>query len=117
MRTEILMDAKTPFVKNILRAINYRKRKAYIVLAERMSYSGTFWDGGSRNEYTAVNLDNFISVNGPQFAPPQFGGPNEVQFDIPIGVAIIQHGIFCGKPATAFIHINPNGQSIPALLQ
>lgn len=86
----------------------YRKRKAFIRSTAKMALSGTYWDGGTRSTYTAVNIESGYSLGAPQYSPPQFGGPKtDPQVDIPEGVAIIKTGIFCGKTATATVYVNP----------
>lgn len=97
-----------PEVAAIIRAADpsYRKRYAYLMPREAVELSGTYWSGGSRSTYTAVNLETGKSAGAPQYNPPQFGG-REPTVQIPEGVAIVQTGIFCGKPATAYVSVNP----------
>src|SRR3990167_6426189 len=99
-----------PEIARIVRAVaqRYNKRKAFFSVSETVALTGTYWDGGSRDTYTAVRLSDGFSLGAPQYAPPQFGGPARTpETTIPAGVAIIQTGIFCGKPATAHIWISP----------
>lgn len=97
-----------PTVKAILRAIGSKQRKAYIREATEVTYSGTYWDGGSRSEYTAVRLTDMSAVHGPQFNPPQFGGPQrDPVVAVPPGIVIVEHGYFCGKPSRPYINVNP----------
>lgn len=107
----IHIDLKAaPEVLRVIRAVDpsYRKHKAILRVCESVTLSGTYWDGGSRSTYTAVNLSTGRNSGAPQYDPPQFGGPRtDPRVSIPEGVAIVQTGIFCGKTATAFVYLNP----------
>ena len=90
-----------------LRPVGYKKRKAFIQSREKITLSNTYWDGGSRSSYTIVNLttgkttyDSYAAV------PPQFGGVAPV-VEIDNDIAIIETGVFCGKPATASVFVSP----------
>ena len=96
-----------PVAARILAAINYRKHRACIKVRETVKISGTYWDGGSRSEYTAVQISSGQSITGMRFDPPQFGGPSsDPVVPIPDGVAVVEHGTCCGKAATAYIYMN-----------
>lgn len=89
-------------------APDYRKRDARIMPTATVTLANTYWDGGSRCEYTAVELATGRVSAAPQYAPPQFGGPASAPVvSIPAGIAIVQTGTFCGKPATATVYVNP----------
>jgi len=107
----ITLDLKAaPEVLRVIRAADpsYRKHKTILRVCDSVTLSGTYWDGGSRSSYTAVDLATGRSKGAPQYDPPQFGGPSTApRVSIPEGVAIVQTGIFCGKTATAFIYLNP----------
>ena len=108
MREYLSVDASQPALRRILDAVGSRKRKASVEVSESVCYSGTYWDGGSRTEYTAVSLSDFRAVNGARFNPPQFGGPRvDPVVAVPPGIVIVEHGTFCGKPATPCVHVNP----------
>jgi hypothetical protein len=101
-------SVKASAVREILAAVGSRKRTAYIYPTTEVTYSGTFWDGGSRTVYTAVELATGRAVTGVRFDPPQFGGPRvDPVVQIPRGVVIVEHGTFMGKPATPRIHVHP----------
>lgn len=100
-----------PEVTRVIRAADpkYRKPKAVLITTPRTELSGAFWEGGSRNTYHAVEIATGRVMPSPQYNPPQFGGPAQAPtVDIPEGVAIVKTGVFCGKPATAFVYIHPN---------
>ena len=69
-----------PEILRVIRAADptYRKTKAFIYTRESVTLHGTYWDGGSRSTYTAVELATGRNKGAPQYAPPQFGGPEGV---------------------------------------
>lgn len=102
--------AKYPDIARVIRAADpsYRKKNAFVSVREKVSLDGTFWDGGSRSTYTAVNLATFASAGAPHYSPPQFGGPRVTpEVPVPEGFVIVETGIFCGKTATAHVSVNP----------
>lgn len=112
MHTITLKDS--PEVLRVIRAADatYRKHKAWLHAAETVALSGTYWDGGSRDTWTAVDLATGRSKGAPQYDPAQFGGPATAPVvAIPEGVAIVRTGIFCGKPATASVYLHPSNMA------
>ena len=103
-------DLRTaPEVLRVIRAASasYKKRSASVVATDEVELHGTYWDGGSRSTYTAVDLATMRSRGAPQYAPPQFGGPRQApRVVIPDGVAIVETGVFCGKTASACVYVN-----------
>jgi hypothetical protein len=97
-----------PELKRLLQAADpsYKKHKVSVHVCKSVSMHDTYWSGGTRYTCTAVRLDNCKAVTGPQFNPPNFGGPSPT-VEIPVGVAIVKTGIFCGKTAQASIILNP----------
>ena len=99
-----------PALKNqVLRVLpKYRKHKAIVVFADSVEMHDTAWDGGSRSSYSFLNTATGSMYDAPQYAPPQFGGPREApRRQIPAGTIGISCGIFCGKPATVTVYLNP----------
>jgi hypothetical protein len=99
-----------PEIKRVIQSADptYKKRKAFITITEKVELYGTYWDSGSRNTFTAVNLATGSVVTGPQYAPPQFNGPKETPVVIlPDGIVMVKTGYFCGKTATATVYVNP----------
>jgi hypothetical protein len=108
MQTINLSDS--PELAKLIRAADstYKKRTAYVHVRADVTLSGTYWDGGSRSTYHAVNLATRKVSAAPQYSPPQFGGPiADPTVSIPAGAAIVRTGTFCGKPATAAVYLNP----------
>lgn len=99
-----------PEIKRVIQSADpsYKKRKAFLSVADKVELYGTYWDGGTRNTYTAVNLATGAVVTGPQYNPPQFGGPRENPIvEIPEGIVIVKTGVFCGRTAFATVYVNP----------
>jgi hypothetical protein len=109
MQTLTLKD--NPELKTIIKAAfpDYRKQNCFVHVSTECTLSGTYWDGGSRSTYVAVNLSTKRSAGAPQYDPPQFGGPQrDPKCAIPAGIAIVKSGTFCGKTAIAQIFIHPD---------
>ena len=107
---QVIILKSAPELTRVIRcaAADYRKRHAFVYVRDNVDLSNTFWDGGSRSTYTAVDLATGKASTAEQYAPPQFGGPRApLNVAIPPGVAIVETGYFCGKPATASVYINP----------
>lgn len=109
------IDLKTaPEIVRVIRAADpsYRKHQATLSARETVCLSGTYWDGGSRSTYTAVDLLTCRSKGAPQYDPPQFGGPKvDPVVSIPEGIAIVETGVFMGKTATARVYVNPSNMA------
>ena len=100
-----------PELRRLIQAAfpDYRKKSAFLSAATDVTLSGTYWDGGSRNEYAAIDLATGRNAGAPQYDPPQFGGPRtDPRVQLPVGVAIVRAGTFCGKPATAHVYLHPD---------
>ena len=100
------------FLRDCLKAIGYRKRRAVVYLVTGCEVYGTNWSGGSRNEYTTFDSQGVVVGHpreGGNWMRPE---PTTVEFTQSTPLCI-QAGTFCGKPGTAFIYIHPRfAQSI-----
>jgi hypothetical protein len=119
-KTMIVQLKEHPELKAIVLAAfpSYKKHQAIIHTADSVSLSGTYWDGGSRSTYVAVDLETRRSKGAPQYNPPQFGGPKVVpEVSLPNGIVIVEGGTFCGKTATVTIFIRPDNMTklLPAV--
>jgi hypothetical protein len=106
METVTLKDR--PDLLKIIRAVDpkFRKQKAFLHHRNEVTLSGTYWDGGSRSSYFLVNLDTGYVKPAAHYAPPQYGGPRQDPVQkIEAGFAVVEMGIFCGKPATPSIYL------------
>ena len=89
-----------------IQSTTYKKRKAFVQSRTKVELSNTYWDGGSRSTYAIVNLTTGQVSPCAQYAPPQFGG-NAPTIELDNDTAVIETGIFCGKPATASVFVSP----------
>lgn len=98
-----------PELARVIRAADpsYRKREACLLGRETVTIHDSYWDGGSRYTYHAIDLRTLRALPAPQYSPPQYGGPTPT-VTIPEGVAIVKTGIFMGKTATATVYIHPS---------
>ena len=117
-----------PEVKRVIQAAfpEYRKLKAYLsAFPEGGKQINSYWDGGSRSYYKLVHIPTLQSYfAGPLTSHPYFDierhGMALKQDDyvtvdhvgnvtlktLPESWALVESGIFCGKPATAHVYLN-----------
>lgn len=117
-----------PEIKAVVTAAfpGYKKHKAWIrAIGPSGQGINSYWDGGSRAEYAMVDLVTGRRVALPTNTHPWYdiaraglagGEDSAVVVDhrgnvtlkyLPEGVALVQAGTFCGKPATAMVILNP----------
>ena len=118
------IELKTaPELKRLLSAIGYKKHKCYVSVFPTSGMDiNSYWDGGSRDEYTLVDLVSGRPRSMPSSTHPYFDiarkgivGENEVLSVsdrgnitlkiLPENFALIRTGTFCGKAATAHIFV------------
>lgn len=114
-----------PEVKRLINRIlpEYRKHNVYLSEFHPQSIN-SYWDGGSKTYYTLVDLSTMKTAPLPTSTHPFFdvarygvrGESEAVSVDhagnitlkvLPENFALITSGIFCGKPGTAHIYLNP----------
>lgn len=105
----IHLDA-TPEVKAMARKVfpDYTGRKFKLDNSGRPVNVTSYWDGGSRDYFTALNLNTNQVMTVPQNGTPFDGGPiapNGVI--VPEGFMIAEHSIFCGKDTGITFYVNP----------
>lgn len=106
--TLVLKDE--PLLKALIQAADpsYKRLKAFVRVTDKVELQGTYWDGGTRSTYTAVNIQTRVSSAAEQYAPAQFGGPAEAPVvQLPPGAVIVQTGFFCGKVSQARVYVHP----------
>lgn len=92
----------------------YRGRKIRLEPRRRMTFHGTFWSGGSRNEYVALNLENGRVEPLRTGSSPWTAIAEGVTVDIPMNCAVVEHCLFCGKDLGLRIYVHPD--MMPRLL-
>jgi hypothetical protein len=84
---------------------DYRGRSISLEFRERVQFYNTNWEGGSRNYYSAVNVNGVVK-HLPDFAP--WDNPVEGNsFDLPVDVAVVMRTYFCGKDSGVTIFMHP----------
>ncbi len=75
-------------------------RKCSVSEKSTVHVGDTFWDGGSRTEYVAVNLATGQTCGLPESAstPREMGGTApDARVTVPAGFALVSHSIYCGR--------------------
>jgi len=127
----------SPALQAIVRAAfpSYKRHHAFVseFSPEYGKTINTFWDGGSRDVYVLIEIATLRIKPLPTHTHPFYDvqrhiqpGQNEwVSVDkhgmitlkqLPEGYALVQGGMFCGKPATAHVFLPPASPtlSLPA---
>ena len=105
----IYLDA-TPEVKSMARMAfpNYTGRKFKLDNSGRPVNVTSYWDGGSRDYYSAVNLSTGERIDVPQNGTPFDGGPVAPDgVTVPAGYVIAMRSIFGGKDMGVTFYVNP----------
>ena len=96
------------------KAFSTRKRKVRISVEERVCFSNTFWDGGSRNQYKAVKLEDGSTASLLVGGSPWTAIAEGKSLDLEPGICIVEDTVFCGKDMCLTVHIHPSNLT-PAL--
>ncbi len=93
----------------------YRGRKIQLELTDKVTFSDTNWGGGSRNRYAAIAHDGRKDrLDFSRVAP--WNNPIEGRtIDLPPGVLIVEHTVFCGKDCGLHLYLNPASAGTLAL--
>lgn len=83
-----------------------RKREVRIVVTEHVTFHGTFWDGGSKNEFVAIKLASGNTATLEVGSSPWTAIAEGKTVELQPGFAIVEHSVFCGKemPLTVYLH-------------
>jgi hypothetical protein len=81
---------------------NYRKRKALMIETESVSLHGRYWDDGSISKYVIVDPSGGMKL-APRRNDFPFTAPDP-EIDLADGTQVVQCGVFCGKPGTAYLY-------------
>ena len=107
-----IITVATKDVLAIVRAADpsYRKRQCRIVPSATVTLHDLNWSGGTRAEYTTIDLATGLRIadTAKYSALAPWRNPAEgASLPIPEGIVVVQTGHFCGKVATAWIYVNP----------
>lgn len=100
--------ARLAEVRSVVRAAfpDYRGRTFRVDTSGRVTFSDLHWNGGTRSEYRALNLDGLKVVPVPAGSP--WASPAEgLTVEIPIGILVVEHQRACGKDCGIRIYCNP----------
>jgi hypothetical protein len=111
------VSARKPEIARILRASfpNYRKREVIVDVFRGSMTVNSYWDGGSKDEYVLLRLDNGraakVPTSHPYFDRRSDGsrcGTIELR-ELPPNTVLVHGGYFCGKPRLIYIYCRPDG--------
>jgi hypothetical protein len=108
-------DRNSEIAKKIVKAVypEYKGRKIRVVA--RNSYTmANYWDGGTRSYVKAVNLNSGGIFEAGEASECPFNIEASATFEIPTGIALVEHSFFCGKDAGITIILSKN--AAPAAL-
>lgn len=98
MANRIKLTKSTPGIKELLAITfpEYKGRKFELIIRDKYQMAD-YWSEGSRRYARVINLQN-AKVADNKFANshPGFTPECHAEFDIPEGVAVVEHNIFCG---------------------
>lgn len=86
---------------------NYKGKTFEVKVAEKVSLNNSYWSGGTKSDYVAVNLATGVKQEASGISSPYRLNGEIPEVDIPVGVAIVEHVIFCGKDMGLRIYIRP----------
>ena len=103
------------FVGSLVRRCcpNYRGRKPVRIYETAKCHVTDYWDGGSKDNTTFVNLNTMccLGLDEVGFVRQTMGNPfNQAIGDVELkpGIIAIVSSIFCGKQMAIKIYVNPN---------
>jgi hypothetical protein len=111
----IKVSKSNPEIKRIVAACYpaYKGRKIRVAAATQYHMSN-YWDGGSRDYVVAYSLATGEVSAPSRAASNPMNGAAHSTVEIPAGVALVEHTIFCGKGIGIRIYVNP--ANMPLLL-
>lgn len=91
------LSTANPLVKRVLAATfpEYRGRKVKARAWLRPQVLSNYWDGGTRSFYKAVRIEDGAIADFGTDNP--FVRSTHEPVDLPAGVLLVEHVIFCGK--------------------
>ncbi len=115
----IKVSKRDPDIRRIVDATfpDYRGRKITVRPSTSPIDTRSFWEGGSRSYFAALGLGSTRVLHVPQNGTAFDGGPIRPDgVAVPVGFAIVEHRIFCGKDVGISIHVHPDsvGPLLPA---
>lgn len=89
---------------------SYKGRKLKAVVCEKVTLSDTYWSGGTRSTYTAMQLSTGERVAIARNSAPSIFGTDYDGTNFPLkpDIAIVEHSIFCGKDMGLTFYVHPD---------
>ena len=105
---DIKLTAKDvpPAIRAAFPGYHGRKWRANVTTVVYMG--DTYWSGGTRNEYVAVELATGRVASPDAGAFGTFLRPHEPQVELVPGAVIVEHSMFMGKDVGITIHVHPS---------
>ena len=85
----------------------YKGRKFYTDMTGFVRFCDLNWSGGSRNTYTCIRLADGQTAKGDRSCPPWSNPFEGARVEIPMGFAIVEHTMSCGKDLGLTVYLNP----------
>jgi len=89
-------------------AFTSRKREAVLHVANQVTFHNTFWDGGSKNTYKAVKIEDGKVASLETGSSPWTAIAEGKTVTLEPGVVIVEESIFCGKVMKLHVYIHPS---------
>ncbi len=89
-------------------AFSTRKREIILIVDDSVSVYNTFWDGGSKNTYKAVQLETGKTAELITGSSPWNAVSEGKTIGLVPGVAIVKQSVFCGKDMCLMVYIHPD---------
>lgn len=87
----------------------YAGRKFFAEFASIYRFYNTYWDGGTKNEYKVINMDNGETSGIPVTCAP-WDIYEGLAVSIPENIVIVRHSYFCGKDVGITFYAHPSRQ-------
>jgi hypothetical protein len=107
MPEPIKLPPAHPLVKRLLAATfpEYRGRRIYLERADHPVDVRSYWDGGRRSYFVAVDLRTLRTVSIPQNGTPYDGGAiAPAGVTVPPDRAIVEH-LIAGQYQAVYVHV------------
>lgn len=85
-----------------------KKQITTVEVTDSVSFYNTFWDGGSRNVYRAVKLENGTVSSLETGNSPWSAVAEGKTVALEPGIAVVEESVFCGKIMPLRVYLHPS---------
>ena len=85
-----------------------KKFKAEVCLSVTIPSSAGLWDGGSRDVYTVIRLDDGVEYRPAFQGTAPWNKRRDLEVKLEPGIAVVEHSIFCGKDMGLRFYVHPD---------